>query len=145
MAHQQIVLGKLDSDMKNEPGPLSYTMHKNVVCGTEDVVEGAGRVDRVASGRGRVGLAEVVRKDVPVGGPVDRVLVGTGDGGTDLLVCRVSDVLDVSVVRVLSSGWSVECVMTGLVFWLLWPLVVSGARGDSVCLVSLVAGVSGVP
>ena len=27
---QQVVLGKLDSDMqKNEPGPLSYTIHKN--------------------------------------------------------------------------------------------------------------------
>ena len=27
---QQIVLGKLDSDMqKNETGPLSYTVHKN--------------------------------------------------------------------------------------------------------------------
>ena len=27
---QQMVLGKLDSDMqKNEPGPLSYTIHKN--------------------------------------------------------------------------------------------------------------------
>ena len=27
---QQVVLGKLDSDMqKNEPGPLSYTTHKN--------------------------------------------------------------------------------------------------------------------
>ena len=27
---QQIVLGKLDSDMqKNEPGPLSYTIYKN--------------------------------------------------------------------------------------------------------------------
>ena len=27
---QQVVLGKLDSDMqKNEPGPLSYTVHKN--------------------------------------------------------------------------------------------------------------------
>ena len=27
---QQMVLGKLDSDMqKNEPGPLSYTRHKN--------------------------------------------------------------------------------------------------------------------
>ena len=27
---QQIVLRKLDSDMqKNEPGPLSYTIHKN--------------------------------------------------------------------------------------------------------------------
>ena len=28
-ARQQMVLGKLDSDMqKNEPGPLSYTIHK---------------------------------------------------------------------------------------------------------------------
>ena len=27
---QQVVLGKLDSDMqKNEPGPLSYIIHKN--------------------------------------------------------------------------------------------------------------------
>ena len=27
---QQMVLGKLDRDMqKNEPGPLSYTIHKN--------------------------------------------------------------------------------------------------------------------
>ena len=27
---QQMVLGKLDGDMqKNEPGPLSYTIHKN--------------------------------------------------------------------------------------------------------------------
>ena len=26
---QQKVLGKLDSDMENEPGPLSYTIHKN--------------------------------------------------------------------------------------------------------------------
>ena len=27
---QQMVLGKLDSDMKkNEPGPLSYAIHKN--------------------------------------------------------------------------------------------------------------------
>ena len=27
---QQMMLGKLDSDMqKNEPGPLSYTIHKN--------------------------------------------------------------------------------------------------------------------
>ena len=27
---QQVVLGKLDSNMqKNEPGPLSYTLHKN--------------------------------------------------------------------------------------------------------------------
>ena len=27
---QQVVLAKLDSDMqKNEPGPLSYTIHKN--------------------------------------------------------------------------------------------------------------------
>ena len=27
---QQVVLGKLDKDMqKNEPGPLSYTIHKN--------------------------------------------------------------------------------------------------------------------
>ena len=27
---QQVVLGKLDSDMqKNEPGPLSYAIHKN--------------------------------------------------------------------------------------------------------------------
>ena len=27
---QQVVLGKPDSDMqKNEPGPLSYTIHKN--------------------------------------------------------------------------------------------------------------------
>ena len=24
-----MVLGKLDSDMQNEPGPLSYTLHKN--------------------------------------------------------------------------------------------------------------------
>ena len=29
---QQVVLGKLDSGMqKNEPGPLSYTIHKNKV------------------------------------------------------------------------------------------------------------------
>ena len=29
---QQVVLGKLDSDIqKNEPGPLSYTIHKNKV------------------------------------------------------------------------------------------------------------------
>ena len=26
---QQMVAGKLDSDMQNEPGPLSYTTHKN--------------------------------------------------------------------------------------------------------------------
>ena len=30
MVLQQVVLGKLDSDMqKNEPGPLSYTKYKN--------------------------------------------------------------------------------------------------------------------
>ena len=26
---QQMVLGKVASDMQNEPGPLSYTIHKN--------------------------------------------------------------------------------------------------------------------
>ena len=26
---QQMVLGKLDNDMKNEPGPLCYSIHKN--------------------------------------------------------------------------------------------------------------------
>ena len=35
---QQEVLGKLDSDMqKNEPGPLSYTIHKNKLKWMKDL------------------------------------------------------------------------------------------------------------
>ena len=35
---QQMVLGKLDSDMqKNEPGPLSYTVHKNKLKWIKDL------------------------------------------------------------------------------------------------------------
>ena len=38
---------------------------------TEEVAVGGPRVDRVVSGREGVGKGVVVRKDVPVGGPVE--------------------------------------------------------------------------
>ena len=45
-------------------------MTRWVVGVTEDVVEGAACVERVVSGRDGLGWAEVVRKDIPVGGSV---------------------------------------------------------------------------
>ena len=54
-----------------------------VVGVTEDVVEVTVCVARVVSGCDGVGLAEVVRKVVPVGGPGMWVVVETGGVGAE--------------------------------------------------------------
>ena len=58
-------------------------MTRWVVGVTEDVVEGAVCVETVVSVRKGVGRAEVVRKDVPVGGPVVWVVVETDGVGVE--------------------------------------------------------------
>ena len=58
-------------------------MTRWVVGVTEDVVEVTECVEMVVSGRDAVGLAEVVRKVVPVGGPVVWVVVETGGVGAE--------------------------------------------------------------
>ena len=54
-----------------------------VVGVTEDVVEGAACVETVVSGRDGLGRAEVVRKDVPVGGPVVYAVVEADGVGAE--------------------------------------------------------------
>ena len=58
-------------------------MTRWVVGVTEDVVEGTACVERVVTACDGVGRAVVVRKDVPLGGPVVWAVVETGCVGVE--------------------------------------------------------------
>ena len=58
-------------------------MTRWVVGVTEDVVDGAACVERVVSGRDGLSRVVVVRKDIPVGGPVMWVVVETDGVGAE--------------------------------------------------------------
>ena len=58
-------------------------MTRWVVGVTKDVVEGAACVERVVSGRDGLSRVVVVRKDIPVGGPVMWVVVETDGVGAE--------------------------------------------------------------
>ena len=58
-------------------------MTRWVVGVTEDVVDGAACVERVVSGCDGLSRVVVVRKDVPIGGPVVWVVVEPGGVGAE--------------------------------------------------------------